>query len=177
MSGTPLELFRRLTNGLYVVGVAHGDRRNAFTAAWITQVSFDPLLLALSVNPAGASYPLLHEAGVFTVSVLQGGQLELARHFGTQSGRTVDKLAGQRWQAALGGAPVLLDAAGYLECRVTDSHKAGDHELVVARVVGGRVLAANAMPMRYAETGNLDASAELYPATFPAISTGRRPPR
>jgi flavin reductase (DIM6/NTAB) family NADH-FMN oxidoreductase RutF len=44
-------LFQRLTQGVYVVGVAHEEARNAFTAAWVMQVSFDPLLLALSVNP------------------------------------------------------------------------------------------------------------------------------
>lgn len=166
MSDPPLELFRRLTNGLYVVGVAHGNQRNAFTAAWITQVSFDPLLLALSINPAHASYPILMAARGFTVSILRQGQLELARHFGTQSGRVIDKLVGQRWQPALEGAPVLLDAAAYLECRLIDRHTAGDHELVLAQVVGGRVLAAAARPMTYAETGNLDGSADLYPPTF-----------
>jgi flavin reductase (DIM6/NTAB) family NADH-FMN oxidoreductase RutF len=166
MSDTPLELFRRLSNGVYVVGVAHGDQRDAFTAAWITQVSFDPLLLALSVNPENASYPILDAAKAFTVSILRRGQLEAARHFGTRSGREVDKLAGQRWQAALDGAPVLLDAAAYLECRVIGHQNAGDHELVLARVVGGRVLAAEATPMAYAETGNLDGSAELYASTF-----------
>ncbi len=166
MSDAPLELLRRLTNGLYIVGVAHGDQRGAFTAAWITQVSFDPLLLALSINPTHASYPLLTAAGVFSVSILRRGQVELARHFGTRSGRAVDKLAGQRWQAALEGAPVLLDAAAYLECRVITRHAAGDHELVLAQVVGGRVLAPEALPMTYAETGNLDGSAELYPPSF-----------
>lgn len=166
MSDAPLDLFRRLSNGLYVVGVAHGDQRDAFTAAWITQVSFDPLLLALSINPTHASYPILMAAGVFSMSILRRGQLELARHFGTQSGRAVDKLAGQRWQAALGGAPVLLDAAAYLECRVTARHTAGDHELVVGQVVGGQVFAAEAEPMTYGETGNLDGSAELYPKSF-----------
>jgi flavin reductase (DIM6/NTAB) family NADH-FMN oxidoreductase RutF len=166
MSDAPLELFRRLTNGLYVVGVAHGDQRNAFTAAWITQVSFDPLLLALSINPTHASYPILTAAGVFSVSILRRGQLELARHFGTQSGRAVDKLAGQRWQPALAGAPVLLDAGAYLECRVISRHAAGDHQLVLAQVVGGRVLAPEAATMTYAETGDLDGSAELFPATF-----------
>ena len=48
-------LFRRLTLGVYVVGVAHDGQRDAFTAAWLMQVSFEPLLLALSVNPANAS--------------------------------------------------------------------------------------------------------------------------
>ncbi|HEY7635599.1 MAG TPA: flavin reductase [Gemmatimonadales bacterium] len=163
---TPLELFRRLTNGLYVVGVAHGDERDAFTAAWITQVSFEPLLLALSINPTHASYPILQAGGVFSVSVLGRGQLELARHFGTQSGRAVNKLAGQRWQEGLGGTPVLLDAAAYLECRVVGGHAAGDHQLVLGEVVGGRVLAPTALPMTYAETGNLDGSVELYPAAF-----------
>ena len=166
MSDRPLELFRRLTNGLYVVGVAHGGQSNGFTAAWITQVSFDPLLLGLSINPAHASYPILIAAGAFTVSVLSRGQIEVARHFGTQSGRSVDKMAGQRWQVAPGGAPVLLDALAFLGCRVIGRHPVGDHELVIGQVVGGRILAPEAVPMTYAETGNLDGSAELYPATF-----------
>ena len=51
-------LVKRLTQGVYVVGVAHGEKRNAFTAAWIMQVSFDPLLLALSINPQHSSYQL-----------------------------------------------------------------------------------------------------------------------
>ena len=162
----PLEIFRRLTNGVYVVGVAHGDVRDAFTAAWITQVSFDPLLLALSINPGHASFPILAAANAFSVSVLRQGQLDLARHFGTQSGREVDKLVGQRWQAALEGAPVLLDAVAYLECRVVDRHAAGAHVLVLGQVVGGGLLAPEAAPMTYAETEDLDGSAELYPPTF-----------
>jgi flavin reductase (DIM6/NTAB) family NADH-FMN oxidoreductase RutF len=166
MSDPPVELFRRLTNGIYVIGVAHGEQRDAFTAAWLTQVSFDPLLVALSINPSHASFPILVAAGAFAVSILGHGQLELARHFGTQSGWAVDKLAGQRWQAAHGGAPVLLDALAYLECRVVGRHAAGDHELVLGQVVGGRLLAPEALPMTYAETGDLDGSAALYPSAF-----------
>lgn len=166
MSASPLALFRRLTTGVYVVGVAHDGRANAFTAAWITEVSFDPPLLALAVNPEHASYPLLKESGAFVVSVLREGQLELARHFGTQSGRDVDKLAGCRATPSGSGAPVLLEAAAYLECRVIGSMPAGDHELVVARVVGGDLLAEDAIPLRYADTAELDGSAELYPPNF-----------
>ncbi|HKT60159.1 MAG TPA: flavin reductase family protein [Gemmatimonadales bacterium] len=166
MPATPADLFRCLTNGLYVVGVAHADRRDAFTAAWITHVSFEPLLLALSINPTHASYPILVAGGVFTINILRRGQLDLARHFGTQSGREVDKLRAQRWEPAIGGAPILLDAAACLECRIVGRHPAGDHELIVGQAVGGRVLDPAAEPMTYAETGNLDGSAELFPAGF-----------
>src|SRR5680860_945730 len=73
MSGSIAALFQRLTQGVYVVGVAHGEVRNAFTAAWVMQVSFDPLLLALSINPHHSSYGLLKEGRAFSVNVLKKG--------------------------------------------------------------------------------------------------------
>jgi flavin reductase (DIM6/NTAB) family NADH-FMN oxidoreductase RutF len=163
---SPLALFRRLTTGVYVIGVAHQGRSNAFTAAWVTQVSFDPLLVGLSVNPENFSRSLLHQSRIFTVNVLKKGQLDLARHFGTQSGRDVDKLTGQRWREGALGTPILSDAAAYLDCRVVDLVRAGDHELILGEPVGGEVL-DNADPMVYAETGNLDGSSGLYPPSFP----------
>lgn len=166
MSDSPETLFRTLTTGVYVIGVAHEGRMNAFTAAWVTQVSFDPLLLALSIHPGHASYPLLQGSRVFTVNVLQRGQLEVARHFGCQSGRSADKLAGRRWRSSPLGAPVLLDGAAWLDCRVREQVTAGDHEVIIGQAVGGAVLAMQADPLGYRETGNLDGSAELYPRSF-----------
>ena len=97
MAMSPVEAaFRRLTQGVYVVGVAGDGRADAFTASWVMQASFDPLLLALSINREHASYPLLQAGRGFVVNVLKQGQLELARSFGTQSGRDRDKLAGVR---------------------------------------------------------------------------------
>lgn len=166
MPAHPVDLFRRLTNGVYVVGVAHGSERNAFTAAWITQVSFDPLLIALSVNPEHASYPLLVGARAFTVSILAADQIEVARHFGTQSGRDVDKLAGQPWAPTPAGIPFLSNAVGYLECQVMAEHEAGDHQLVLATVTGGDLLSPGAEVLGYRDTGNVDGSADLYPPSF-----------
>ena len=160
------ELFHRLTSGVYVVSVAHVERLDAFTAAWVMQASFDPLLLAVSINPENASYPVLQASGGFTVSVLKQGQLELARHFGTQSGREQDKLAGVAWWPGHNGAPVLEEALAYFECELTKRVRVGDHELVIGRVIGGRILDRDATPMTYAETGAMDGSSALYPASF-----------
>ena len=171
MSDRPVDLLRTLTTGVYVIGVAHDGRANAFTAAWVTQVSFDPLLLALSINPEHASYALLRDSRAFAVSVLARGQLELARHFGCRSGRKVDKLAGIRWRAAASGGPILLDAVAWLECRLVGQITAGDHELVLGEAVDGGVLAPGAEPLGYRETGNLDGSEALYPSDFPVRPT------
>ena len=145
-------LFRRITAGVYVVGVAHADQRNAFTAAWLIQASFDPLLLALSINPTHTSYDLLKAGGGFTVNVLQENDLALARHFGLQSGRT--------------GAPILAQALAYFECQVTGSLPAGDHEVVLGRVLDGQLVVPAAVPLRYEQTGDMDGSSQLYPREF-----------
>jgi flavin reductase (DIM6/NTAB) family NADH-FMN oxidoreductase RutF len=157
-------LFHRLTLGVYVVGVAEGDKRDGFTAAWIMQASFDPLLLALSVNPGNASYPLLHAGGGFTVNVLKRGQLELARRFGTRSGREEDKLAGVPWRPGRSGAPILEAGLAYFDCELAGRMRAGDHELVLGRVIDGAILDRSATPLSYAETGDMDGSRSLYPS-------------
>ena len=166
MTDEMADLFRRLTAGVYVIGVADGDRRNAFTASSVMLVSFRPLLVALSINPTHASYPILNRGRVFTINVLRADQQPLAEHFGTQSGRTVDKLSSIKWRAGRTGAPLLVDALACFECQAVIDVEAGDHRLVVGRVVDGAVLSPDAQPLLYAATGNLDQSAELYAKTF-----------
>jgi flavin reductase (DIM6/NTAB) family NADH-FMN oxidoreductase RutF len=160
------DLFRRLTTGVYVVGVAEGERRNGFTAAWLTQVSFDPLLLALSINPEHASFPLLVGGGGFVINVLRRDQLHLAKAFGTRSGRDQDKLSDIAWRAAGSGAPILSDALAWLECRIHQRVPAGDHELILGRPVAGELVFPEATPLLYHDTGELDGSRELYPSSL-----------
>jgi flavin reductase (DIM6/NTAB) family NADH-FMN oxidoreductase RutF len=160
------ELFHRLTAGVYAVGVAEGAKRDAFTAAWVMQASFDPLLLALSINPGNASYPLLHNSGGFTVNVLKEGQLGMARRFGTRSGRDEDKLAGIPWRPGRSGAPILEAALAYFDCELAGRMRAGDHELVLGHVIDGKILDRNGQPLTYTGTGDMDGSSSLYPGKF-----------
>ena len=165
-AGDLVALFRRLTLGVYAVGVTDGQRRDAFTAAWIMQASFSPLMLAVSINPANASYEMLHVTGSFTVNVLKQDQLDLARLLGTRSGRDQDKLAGVRSRPGRLGSPILEDALAYFECELMGRSRAGDHELILGKVVDGKVLDRNARPLTYAETGDMDGSSALYPRSF-----------
>jgi flavin reductase (DIM6/NTAB) family NADH-FMN oxidoreductase RutF len=160
------ELFHRLTAGVYIVGVAEGANRDAFTAAWVMQASFDPLLLALSINPSNASHQLLHAGGGFTVNILKREQLDWARRFGTRSGRDEDKLAGIPWRPGRRGAPILQEALAYFDCELAGGMQAGDHELVLGRVTDGQILDRRSIPLAYADTGDMDGSIALYPSKF-----------
>ncbi len=159
----PAELLKLVSCGVYVVGVAAADTRNAFTAAWVMQVSFDPLLLALSINPNHRSYALLKQGGGFTVNVLGKDQLELARHFG-QSGE-IDKLTGVPWIPGHCGAPILTDALAWLDCDFHHECPAGDHVLVIGRVLGGAIQRLGE-PLLYRDTGDMDGASRLYPDRF-----------
>jgi flavin reductase (DIM6/NTAB) family NADH-FMN oxidoreductase RutF len=161
-------LFRQLTLGVYVVGVADGSRRDAFTAASIMQASYEPLILALAINPEHASYPLLQASGSFAVSVLERSQVDYARRFGTASltQHGADKMLDVRWRHGRSGAPILADALSFFDCTVEQDLPAGDHRIVLGCVVDGAVLQAEGTPLRYADTGNLDNSATLYPHSF-----------
>lgn len=161
MSASVAAIFQRLTQGVYVVGVADGTTRNAFTAAWIMQVSFDPLLLALSINAHHSSYEVLRRGQAFSVNVLSKDQLPLAAHFGQSA--SADKLASVEWEMGVTGTPLLRDAVAWFECQVVGEAPAGDHTLVLGQVVDARLRDASAEPLTYRETGGLDCAAALYP--------------
>jgi flavin reductase (DIM6/NTAB) family NADH-FMN oxidoreductase RutF len=164
MSGPIAALFKRLTQGVYVVGVAHGEVRHAFTAAWVMQVSFDPLLLALSINPRHSSYRLLKEGRAFSVNVLKKGQLDLAEHYGRPA--RDDKLADTEWTTDRLGLPLLREALAWFECQVVSEHPGGDHVLVLGKVINGKLLDAEAEPMSYVQTGDMDGASALFPDVF-----------
>lgn len=156
-------LFMTLSQGVYVVGAVSGSLRNAFTASSVMQVSMRPPMLALAVNPANASYPMLEREGVFAVTVLQRYQAGLAAFFGRHSGRHEDKLGQVRWHVAPSGAPVLDEGLAYFDCVIRDRHPAGDHMLFLATVTGGDFLQDRAKPLRYDQLEDLDGSDELLP--------------
>ena len=128
------------------------------------QVSFDPLLLALSINPHHSSYGLLKEGRAFSVNVLKKGQLELAARYGRPAGP--DKLALTEWTTSRIGVPLLLESLAWFECQVVGEHRAGDHVLVLGKVIDGKLLDSNAEPMTYRETGAMDGASALFPDVF-----------
>jgi flavin reductase (DIM6/NTAB) family NADH-FMN oxidoreductase RutF len=70
--------------------------------------------------------------------VLKKGQLELAAHYGRPAGP--DKLALMEWTTGRIGAPLLLESLAWFECQVVGEHPAGDHVLVLGKVIDGNYL-------------------------------------
>lgn len=146
-------VLRQLTYGLYAVSVAAEGQVNAFTANWLTQVSFDPPLVAVSVENASRSIGLIRQSAVFAVNVFAEGQRDLAGALGKSLARAPDKLAGLRYRPGVTGCPILLDALGVVECRVVGSLPAGDSTLFVGEVISAEVLREGPAPLTMQAAG------------------------
>ena len=171
-----------LSTGVYVIGVCDRERANAFTASSVMPVSFKPVVVAVAVGLEHASRPLIHAGRAFTINVLKRDQLEMARHFGwpmgppgTLCGRQTNKLADMHWRPGLSGAPILVDTLAYIECELATVVPAGDHELVLGKVVDGAVLARKEQPLQYRDTCNLDGARDLYPEELESSQLARAP--
>lgn len=159
MIESPDALCKQISHGVYVIGVSDGVHQNAFTAAWVMQVSFDPVMLAISINPEHYSYKLLQTGGVCSVNVLGQDQYALAEHFGRTG--LQNKMAGFQWQTGQTGAPVLSASLAHFDCEVSHYADAGDHKIAICKVVAAANL-NQGRPLLYSQTGDMDGSSELY---------------
>lgn len=152
-------LMQTLTTGIYGIGAHANDQSRIFTASWVMPVSFDPVLLAVSINPQNRSYGLIKESQRFSINVIKGEDLYLAEQMAAPG----DRLSMIAWQPGLNGCPLIDEALAHLECEVIHEVTAGDHQLVVARLCTGKLLKPKATPLLYADTGSLDGAAALFP--------------
>jgi flavin reductase (DIM6/NTAB) family NADH-FMN oxidoreductase RutF len=141
------EAFTALVHGVYVVTTRVGDKINGMTAAWVSQVSLNPLLVMVSIAPPRFTYTLIKESGIFAINVLTGEQVEVAKRFGYKSGRKVDKFAGLKYFTAPSGAPVLPQAYAYLDLKLAHTYAAGDHSLFVGAVTDAKILHPESHPL------------------------------
>jgi len=159
MSLSKQMLFQQITHGVYVISTCCDKKSNAFTAAWVMQVSFSPLLICFSINPNHRSYQLLKGGGGCCISVLENNQFLEAEHFARSD--LEDKMAGFQWLKTNTGAYALSNCLTYFDCRVNDYFDAGDHKLVVCQVLDA-VMINKGDPMLYQSTGNMDNSQQLF---------------
>lgn len=131
------EDFRRVmghfTTGVTVVttldvdGKAYGVTVNSFTA-----VSMDPLLVLVCLDLSLSGLHHFESSGTFGVNILAEDQVETSVFF-SRSG--IDRSQFRYVEGVHPKIPLLQDALAWLECEVEQSHRAGDHQILIGRVL------------------------------------------
>ncbi|MFD7458985.1 flavin reductase family protein [Streptomyces sp. NPDC059868] len=130
---------------------APGGEDVGMTATAFMSVSLDPPLVLVSLREGSRMDDLLAEQPLWAVSVLAESQRQIAGRF-AMKGRVSDRLLfadlpHRRGEAS--GAPLVGGALATLECRTEQRVAAGDHTLVIGRVLTADVPGVDGGPLAY----------------------------
>ncbi|TAK34329.1 MAG: flavin reductase [Chloroflexota bacterium] len=133
------QAMRLMANGVFVIAAAYDGQVRGFTATWVTQVSYDHPLVAVSVSKSHHTYHLIERSGEMVINILAASQADVARHFGHKSHDNTHE--DRRYFQVTDGVetPILVESLASLRCRVTSSCDARDHTVFVVEVTEAAV--------------------------------------
>lgn len=121
------------------------------TATAFLSVSLEPPLVLVSVREDSRMDEVLSRVDTWAVSVLSESQRHIAGRF-AMKGRLSDRLLFEDiayTRGAASGAPLVGGALATVECRTEQSVPAGDHTLLIGRVLAARVPSPEGAPLVY----------------------------
>jgi len=145
----------RVPSGLYILTACQHQEETGMLASWVMQCSFEPPRLSVAVQPQRRISAWLTPHASFVLNLLGEGQKNLMAHFakGFEPGQPpFEGLVTERTET---GAVILSEALGHLLCRVADRYPAGDHDLVIATVLGGRLHQPEGKPLTHVRKNGL----------------------
>jgi flavin reductase ActVB len=112
------------------------DRSWGFTANSFTSVSLDPPLVLVCLDKRASTHAAFVTAHRFLVNVLSQEQADIAQHFATSG---IDRFAAGHTRRCELGLPGLPEASARLACGMYRTVEAGDHHILLGRVLATQV--------------------------------------
>ena len=131
---------RKVETGVSIITTKYDNKINGIAVAWLSRASMQPPMIMISIGKTRYSHGLIKQSRIFAVNVLGKEHIELGRHFGTQSGKDIDKFQDIEHEEKETGSPILKDAVAWLDCKVINECDAGDHTIFVGEVIDGDVI-------------------------------------
>jgi flavin reductase (DIM6/NTAB) family NADH-FMN oxidoreductase RutF len=133
----------KLSYGLFVLTAKNAEKDNGCIINTVTQITSEPLRITIAVNKGNYTNAMIHESGIFNVSVLsEDAVFDTFRQFGFQSGRNVDKFAdfADSARAANGIFYITKGTNAVISAEVEQCIDLGSHTLFIAKVTDLMVL-------------------------------------
>ena len=139
----------RFATGVTVLTVSgSGDCPLGMTASSLASVSLVPPLVSVCVDHMAELHDAIVAASVFVVNILASHQETLSRRF---ADRHEDRFEGVGYHRSPEGLVLLDGALAHIECDRFASYPAGDHTIILGRVIGGNT--ADGHPLLYYRGG------------------------
>jgi flavin reductase (DIM6/NTAB) family NADH-FMN oxidoreductase RutF len=135
--GVEADVFRRalaqLAGGVVVVTTADAEGEPAgVTVTAVCSVSLEPPLVLVCLGAGSRTRELIASSGRYAISVLGSGHRSHSERFAEAGDGKFD---GVTWEAGKFGCPILTGSIAVCECELEQSIDAGDHTILIGRVV------------------------------------------
>jgi flavin reductase (DIM6/NTAB) family NADH-FMN oxidoreductase RutF len=119
--------------GVTIVTTLNADATpQAMTATAFSSVSLNPPLCLVCIDRRSRAYVPLLRQGCFAVNILSADQQAISDRFASA---VSDRFADVHWRpGVLTACPVIVGALAVIECRLTEVHAGGDHDIILGQV-------------------------------------------
>ena len=127
---------QKLSYGLFVVTAHEGGKDNGCITNTVSQETIKPNRITLVVDKSNYTHDMIVRTGKFNVSILsEDASFDTFKHWGFQSGRTIDKAAGIEFSRADNGVIYITSGVNAVLCaKVDNTIDLGTHSLFIASV-------------------------------------------
>lgn len=142
----------KIPNVLCLVGSRAGDEWNAMTQSWLTQVSMEPVLVAIGVDASAVTNRLIREGGAFSLNLWDREDTRPFVKFSKPAVFDGENLNGRPVTPGKTGVPIFTEAVAWLECTVHQIVECGTHDLFLGEVVAADINNDEALVARIEDT-------------------------
>jgi 3-hydroxy-9,10-secoandrosta-1,3,5(10)-triene-9,17-dione monooxygenase reductase component len=118
--------------GVVIVTAMEGDEPVGMACNSFTSVSLEPPLVLFCAAKSSSTWPRIQQSGKWAANILDDDGEEICRLFAQ---RGADRFARIAYTPGRTGSPILEDALAFVDCETIAEHDAGDHLIVVGRVL------------------------------------------
>lgn len=131
--------------GVTIAATRHEGADHAMTCNSFNTVSLEPAMVLWSIRKQSASRAAFLESGGYSISVLGAGQRAIAERF--TRGLPQQRFDGVDAVRMASGRLRVADAIAWFDCALEQVVGAGDHDVLIGRVIG--FAAEPAAPLLY----------------------------
>lgn len=136
----------KIPSGLFLVSLVDDSGADDFMlASWVQQCSFSPLMVSMAIRSDREILSKLNPGKIFNLHIIKEGLNQMVGRF-AKPVPGLDPLNELNIKRDPGKPVVFLDTCSVLECKAAGISAAGDHQLLLAEIVSG-VMLAGGTPM------------------------------
>ncbi len=139
-------------SGVTIMTTTVAGRMHGMTVSAFASQSLDPLLILVSVERSTTMHRLVMASRAFAINILDERGEGTARFFADNARLDGPEFQQGAYRLGVTGSPILEEATAYLEAALDRTLEAGDHTIMVGRVVALEVV-RDAAPLIYYRSG------------------------